>query len=130
MSFHAFSLSSKLLQFLVLSIFALAPSALNAETDNEQLQQLKVQVDELRTMVTGLQSRVTNLEQHNSELQLARRSGPDDAAALHTAWPVEIITDGERCYRSLARFWRRCAQAILHHSQGWQQAAWNGLRNL
>jgi Putative beta-barrel porin-2, OmpL-like. bbp2 len=84
-SFRVFSVSAKLLQFFVLIIFALAPAAVNAEADSEQLQQLKAQVDELRTMVTGLQSRVVNLEQRNSELRMARRSGPDDAAALHTA---------------------------------------------
>ena len=85
MSFPVFSSSRKLLEFWVLFIFALAPAGVNAETDSEQLQQLKTQIDELRTMVTGLQSRVTDLEQRNSQLQTARRSGPDDAAALHTA---------------------------------------------
>ena len=85
MSFPVFCSSRKLLELLVLFVFALAPVGVNAETDSEQLQQLKAQVDELRTMVTGLQSRVTDLEQRNSQLQMARRSGPDDAAALHTA---------------------------------------------
>src|ERR1700760_211830 len=66
-------------------VFLLLPTASTAETDSNQVQELRAQVDQLKELVTDLQARVTLLEGRNSQLRATRSGDPDDAVALSRA---------------------------------------------
>ena len=91
MSAHICSLSRTLLPLFCLFVFLAGPVVVNAETDREEAQQLKAQVDELKGLVANLQERVADLERRNGGMQPSQRnesryeSGSGDAATLQTA---------------------------------------------
>ena len=68
-----------------LLVLLLLPTASKAETDPNQVRELRAEVDQLKELVTDLQARVTLLEGRSAQLRASSSGGPDDAVALSRA---------------------------------------------
>jgi len=68
-----------------LLVLLFLPTASKAETDSNQVPELRAEVDQLKELVTDLQARVTLLEGRNAQLRASASGGPDDAVALSRA---------------------------------------------